>query len=58
MLESLIFLLLAILIVMPVVAILLMGLQRVTGSTWPPRFLAAAAVAITVVLVLAYLILT
>ena len=45
------------LIVMPVVAILLMGLQRVTGE-WPPRVLAIATLAITVVLVLAYLFLT
>jgi len=58
MFDLLIFLLIAILIVMPVVAILLMGLQRVTGSTWPPRLFAVASVVITVVLLLAYLILS
>ncbi len=56
MLEALIYLLIAILIVMPVVAILLMGLQRLTGSTWPPRWFAVASVVITVVLLLAYLV--
>lgn len=58
MLETLVSLLIAILIVMPVVAILLMGLQRLTGSTWPPRLFAVASVVITVVLLLAYFILT
>ncbi len=57
MLDMVLILLIAILIVMPVVAILLMGLQRVTGE-WPPRVLAIATLAITVVLVLAYLFLT
>jgi hypothetical protein len=57
MLDMVLILLIAILIVMPVVAILLMGLQRVTGE-WPPRALAIATLVITVVLVLAYLFLT
>ena len=58
MLESLLFLAIAVLIVMPVVAILLLGLQRVSGSAWPPRYLALATLAITVVLVLAYPVVT
>ena len=58
MLESLLFLAIAVLIVMPVVAILLLGLQRVSGSEWPPRYLALATLAITVGLVLAYLVFT
>jgi hypothetical protein len=44
----------AILIVMPVVAILLMGLQRALRATWPPRAMAIASVAITAVVVIAY----
>lgn len=55
MFDILIVLLIAVLIVMPVVAILLMGLQRLSGSTWPPRVLAGSAVGITVVLVVGYL---
>jgi hypothetical protein len=58
MLETLVLFLIVILIVMPVVAILLMGLQRATGSAWPPSALAVAALGITVVLVVAYLFLT
>ena len=58
MLETLVLFLIVILIVMPVVAILLMGLQRATGSEWPPSALAVAALVITVVLVVAYLFLT
>jgi len=58
MLESLLFLAIAVLIVMPVVAIFLLGLQRVSGSEWPPRYLALVTLAITVVLVLAYLVFT
>jgi hypothetical protein len=45
----------AILIVMPVIAILLMGLQRALRATWPPRALATASLAITAVIVVAYL---
>jgi hypothetical protein len=55
MIDILIVLLIAVLIVMPVVAILLMGLQRLSGMTWPPRVLAGAALGITLVLVIGYL---
>jgi hypothetical protein len=58
MVDTLLFLLIAILIVMPVVAILLMGLQRLSRRVWPPRLLAGASLSITLVLVLAYFILS
>lgn len=58
MLDVLLLLAIAVLIVMPVVAILLMGLQRILGRPWPPGVLAAAALGITLVLVLAYAIFT
>jgi divalent metal cation (Fe/Co/Zn/Cd) transporter len=58
MLETLAILVVAMLIVMPVVAILLMGLQRVLRQEWPPGRLAMAASAITLALVLAYFVLT
>ena len=57
MLEFILMLFIAILIVMPVVAILLMALQRLTRSEWPPRILAIESVAITLVLIGAYLLL-
>ena len=58
MLEAIFFLFMAMLIVMPVVFILLLGMQRLSGRLWKPQVLAVAAVTITVVLVLAYLLLT
>jgi hypothetical protein len=58
MLDTLLIFLIAALIVMPVVAILLMGLQRLSRRIWPPRVLAGAALAITLILVLAYFILS
>lgn len=57
MLEALVILVMAILFVMPVVAILLMGLQRALRQEWPPGRLAMAASAITLALVLAYFVL-
>ena len=54
MLETLIFLFIALLIVMPVVAILLMGLQRIGRFSWKPMWLAAASVAISLGSILAY----
>lgn len=57
MLDVVLVLLIAILIVMPVVAIMLMGLQRLSGRIWPPRVLAGSALAITLAVVLAYLLL-
>ena len=58
MLETVFFLFIAVLIVMPVVFILLLGVQRLSGRRWKPQVLAVAAVTITVVLVLSYLLLT
>ena len=58
MLDTILMLLIAVLIVMPVVAILLMALERVTSSEWPPRALAIASLVITLVLIGAYLFLT
>ena len=58
MLESLFLLAIAVLIVMPVVAILLLGLQRISGLEWPSRYLAIVTLATTVVLVVAYLVFT
>jgi hypothetical protein len=58
MLETVLFLFIAVLIVMPVVAILIMGVQRIGNFDWSPRMLAVASVTITVVLVLGYLLLT
>ena len=58
MLEAILFLLIAMLIVMPVVFIVLLGIQRLGSLEWKPQTLAIAAVTITVVLVLAYLFLT
>ena len=58
MLDAILVFGIAILIVMPVVAILLMGLQRALRATWPPRTLAVASVAITIVMLGAYLALT
>ncbi len=58
MLEAILFLFIAMLIVMPVVFILLLGIQRLSGRLWKPQVLATAAVTITVVLVLGYLLLT
>ena len=54
MLDAIFVLGIAILIVMPVVAILLMGLQHVLRATWPPRALAVASITITAVVVMAY----
>ncbi len=54
MLDVILVFLVAILIVMPVVAIILMGLQRLGGRTWPPRVLAGSALAITVAVVIVY----
>jgi hypothetical protein len=55
MFESLLVVLIAILIVMPVVAILIMGLQRLLGATWSGRVLAIASLSITAVVVVVYL---
>lgn len=57
MFDALLVVVIGILIVMPVVAILLMGLQRLSGRTWPPRFLAGSAALITLVVVIGYLLL-
>ena len=58
MVDDLVFELFAILIVLPVVAVILFGLQRLLGARWDPRIIASAALGATVVLVLAYLIAT
>jgi hypothetical protein len=57
MLDDILFLLVALLIVMPVVAILLMGLQPIGRFDWKPQVLAVAVVAISVGLVVLYILL-